>query len=101
MIPNQCANHARVSDRYLAKADPHNPLASPVFGDYHGIPPLLIQVAAEAETAFRVAKKARSDGISVKFEVWPEWSMCFQIQGLPESREAIEQIAEFIAIGIA
>ena len=86
-------------ERYLGKTDPHNPLASPVFGDYRGIPPLLIQVGEHEmlrDDSVRVAKKASSDGIAVKFEVWPGMVHVFQIRGLPESREAIEQIAEFI-----
>ena len=86
-------------ERYLGKTDPSNPLASPVFGDYRGIPPLLIQVGEHEmlrDDSVRVAKKARSDGIPVKFEVWPGMVHVFQIRGLPESREAIEQIAEFM-----
>jgi acetyl esterase/lipase len=43
-----------------------------------------------------VAKKARSDGIQVKLEVWPGMVHVFQIRRLPESREAIEHIAEFM-----
>ncbi len=86
-------------DRYLEKADPRNPLASPVFGDYRGIPPLLIQVGEHEmlrDDSVRVAEKAASDGIPVKLEVWPGMVHVFQIRGLPESREAIEHIAEFI-----
>lgn len=86
-------------DRYLNKTDPRNPLASPVFGDYRGIPPLLIQVGEHEmlrDDSVRVAKKAVADGIPVKFEVWPGMVHVFQIRGLPESRQAIEQIAEFM-----
>jgi epsilon-lactone hydrolase len=86
-------------DRYLEKADPRNPLASPVFGDYRGIPPLLIQVGEHEmlrDDSVRVAEKATSDGIPVKLEVWPGMVHVFQIRGLPESREAIEHIAEFM-----
>lgn len=85
--------------RYLDKTDPRNPLASPVFGDYRGLPPLLIQVGEHEmlrDDSVRVAKKALADGIPVKFEVWPGMVHVFQIRGLPESREAIEQIAEFM-----
>jgi acetyl esterase/lipase len=85
--------------RYLDKTDPRNPLASPVFGDYRGIPPLLIQVGEHEmlrDDSVRVAKKARADGIPVTFEVWPGMVHVFQIRGLPESRQAIEQIAEFM-----
>ena len=86
-------------NRYLGETDPRNPLASPVFGDYRGIPPLLIQVGEHEmlrDDSVRVAKKAVADGISVKFEVWSGMVHVFQIRGLPESREAIAQIAEFM-----
>lgn len=86
-------------DRYLGQQDPRNPLASPVFGDYHGLPPLLIQVGEHEmlrDDSVRVAKKALADGIAVKLEVWPGMVHVFQIRGLPESREAIAQIAEFM-----
>lgn len=86
-------------NRYLGQQDPHNPLASPVFGDYRGLPPLLIQVGEHEmlrDDSVRVAKKAVADGIAVKFEVWPGMVHVFQIRGLPESREAITQIADFI-----
>ncbi len=86
-------------DRYLGQQDPRNPLASPVFGDYRGIPPLLIQVGEHEmlrDDSIRVAKKAAADGILVKFEVWPGMVHVFQIRGLPESREAIAQIADFM-----
>ncbi len=86
-------------DRYLEKTDPRNPLASPVFGDYRGIPPLLIQVGEHEmlrDDSVRVAKKAVADGIQVKLEVWPGMVHVFQIRGLPESREAIEHMAVFM-----
>ena len=86
-------------EHYLAKTDPRTPLASPVFGDYHGIPPLLIQVGAEEmlrDDSIRVAKKARADGLPVTLEVWPGMVHVFQIRELPESREAVEHIAAFM-----
>ncbi|MBC8352829.1 MAG: alpha/beta hydrolase [Planctomycetes bacterium] len=88
-------------DLYLGKQDPRNPLASPVFGDYHGIPPLLIHVGEHEmllDDSIRVADKARSDGIQVKLEVWSGMFHVFQSHEplLPEARESIEQIANFI-----
>lgn len=86
-------------DRYLAQADPRDPLASPVFGDYRGLPPLLIQVGDQEmlrDDSIRAAKKAAADGIAVTLEVWPGIVHVFQIRGLPESREAIDHIARFI-----
>jgi acetyl esterase/lipase len=86
---------------YLGKTDPRNPLASPVFGDYRGIPPLLIQVGEHEmlrDDGIRVAKKARSDGIPVKLEVWPGMFHVFQSHEplLPEGQEAIDHAADFM-----
>jgi acetyl esterase/lipase len=91
-------------DLYLGKADPHSPLASPVFGDFTGIPPLLIQVGEHEmlrDDSVRMAAKARADGVEVKLEVWPGLVHVFQIRELPESREAIGHIAGFMRLCLA
>jgi len=93
-----------IADLYLGKTDPRNPLASPVFGDYTGIPPLLIQVGEHEmlrDDSVRVAAKARADGVEVQLEVWPGLVHVFQIRGLPESREAVEHIAGFMRLCLA
>ena len=87
------------ADLYLGETDPCNPLASPVFGDYTGIPPLLIQVGEHEmlrDDSIRVAAKARADGVEAQLEVWPGMVHVFQIRELPESREAIEHLAGFM-----
>lgn len=88
-------------DYYLGKTDPRNALASPVFGDYRGLPPLLIQVGEHEmlrDDSIRVARKARADGISAKLEIWPGMFHVFQSHEplLPEAREAIDHMAEFM-----
>src|SRR5207253_4018265 len=89
------------NDLYLGKTDPRNPLASPVFGNYRGIPPILIQIGEHEmlrDDGIRVANKARSDGIPVKLELWPGMFHVFQSHEplLPEAQEAILHIADFI-----
>lgn len=88
-------------DHYLGKTDPKNPLASPVFGDYRGLPPLLIQCGEHEmlrDDAIRAAKKARADGAAVTLEVWPGMFHVFHSHEplLPEAREAIAHIAAFM-----
>src|SRR5215510_7290893 len=88
-------------DHYLGKTDPKNPLASPVFGDYRGLPPLLIQVGEHEmlrDDSIRVAKKARADGIPVRLEVWPGMFHVFQSHEplLPEGKEAVDHIGDFV-----
>ena len=91
-------------DRYLSMADPRNPLASPLFGDFRGLPPILIQTGEHEmlrDDSIRVAKKAQADGISVTLEIWPGMVHVFQIRGLPESREAVKHIGDFVKSTLA
>jgi acetyl esterase/lipase len=60
---------------YLGDRDPRTPLASPLYADLAGLPPLLIQVGA-AETllddAIRLAQRAGAADVRVDMQVWPE-----------------------------
>jgi sialidase-1 len=85
--------------RYLGQSDPRNPLASPVFGDFRGLPPLLIQAGEEEmlrDDSIRVAQKAWADGIPVTLEIWPGMMHVFHVRGLPESHAAVERISQFM-----
>lgn len=87
---------------YLGDADPRSPLASPLFGDLAGLPPLLLQVGdAEVflDDSTRFAERARAAGVEVTLEVWPEMFHGFQLFAavLPEAREALDRTAEFLA----
>lgn len=86
---------------YVGKQDPKNPLASPLHGDYKGLPPLLLQVGdAEVllDDSTRVAEKAKGAGVKVELEVWPEmmhvWHIFAKI--LPEGQQAIDKIGQFV-----
>ena len=86
---------------YLGDADTHDPLVSPVFGDYTGLPPLLIQVGEHEiirSDSVAVAARARADGVDVTLEVWAGMFHVFQSHEplLPEGKEAIEHIAAFV-----
>jgi monoterpene epsilon-lactone hydrolase len=86
---------------YISNHDPHEALISPLFGDLHGLPALLIQVGDHEvllDDALRFGEKAAAAGVDVTTVVWPEMFHVFQIFSpfLPEARRAIEQIADFI-----
>ena len=86
---------------YIGEGDVRAPLASPVFGDYTGLPPLLIQVGEHEvirDDSVRAAAKARAHGVDVTLEVWEGMFHVFQSHDplLPEGREAIEHIASVI-----
>lgn len=78
-----------------------NPLASPLFGDYHGLPRLLLQVGEHEiirDDSVRVAARARADGVAVTLEVWEGMFHVFQSHErlLPEAQEAIAHIGAFL-----
>lgn len=86
---------------YLGDTDPRTPLASPLYADLTGLPPLLIQVGT-AEVLFddatRLADRARAAGVDVILEPWDDmihmWHLLAAI--LPEGEQAIDRIGEFI-----
>jgi acetyl esterase/lipase len=87
------------AEYYCADKDARGPLISPLFGDFHGLPPLLIQVGdAEIllDDSSRVAAAARAAGIPVEFNVWEEGFHVFQMfPQIPESTEALTAIGNF------
>jgi acetyl esterase/lipase len=87
---------------YLGGADPKNPLAAPLHGDYRELPPLLIQVGTREillDDSVRVAAKARAAGVDVTLERGEGLIHVWQFFGadVPESIAAIQRIGEFVA----
>lgn len=90
----------RGTPSYLGGADPRTPLASPLYGDFHGLPPLLIFVGRTEvllDDSTRVAAKARAAGVPVELSIWPAvphvWQLFFF---LPEARHSLAQAARFL-----
>jgi alpha/beta hydrolase fold len=58
----RAADLALMADAYLAGRDPKTPLASPLYANLAGLPPLLLQVGSAEillDDAVRVAERAR------------------------------------------
>lgn len=91
----------RMAGLYLGDADAKTPLASPLYADLGGLPPLLMQVG-DAEILLddtkRVAERAAAAGVDVTLEVEPEAFHVFQLFGamLPEAQAAVGRIGAFI-----
>ncbi len=86
---------------YLGDTDPHTPLASPLYADLSGLPPLFIQVGTAEillDDARQLAARAQAAGVSVTLDEWPE--MIHGWQGfagfMPEAFEALERVGEFL-----
>lgn len=100
LFSRQAAQEA--ADAYLGDADPAHPYASPVFGDWNGQAPLLIQagsIEVLADDARNLAAAASQAGVEVElkiFEGMPHvWHQAYP--AFPEAVEAMEDIARFVA----
>ena len=81
---------------------PTSPMASPLRGTLHGLPPTLIHASESElllENAQRYVEKARAAGSPVEMKTWPDmvhvWHLFTPL--LPEAEEAFEHIGEFLA----
>lgn len=80
---------------------PASPVASPLRGPLHDLPPTLIQVSdceMLVDNAKRYAAKAQAEGSPVELHIWQGMVHVWQIFGpmLPEADEAFDDMAEFL-----
>lgn len=86
---------------YLNGKDAKTPLASPLFADLRGLPPMLIQVG-DHETLLddsrTLEKNAKKAGVDVTLEVWDNMIHVWQLfhPVLPEGVKALERIGEYL-----
>ena len=83
--------------------DPMDEYISPMFGDFRGFPPMLIQVGSYEmllSDSVDVAAKARGQGVKVRLSIYDGMFHIFQMAAkmLPESRKAWVEIGKFIEI---
>ena len=90
-----------MSRLYLAGRDPKTPLASPVYADLHGLPPMLIlagSIEILRDDSVRLAQKAKDAGVDATLEIWDDmphnWPMYAHV--LPEGQQAVDRIGEFV-----
>lgn len=86
---------------YLADNDPTNEYISPLFGNYEGFPPMLIQAGSYEmllSDSTRVAKKAKEAGVKVRMSVYEGMFHVFQMAMLmmPESKHAWAEVKRFL-----
>ena len=77
-----------------------DPSASPLFADFSGLPPMLIQVGdieMLRDDAVRTARKAHAAGVAVELEIWEGMPHVFQaLTILPQAAAASERIVAYI-----
>jgi acetyl esterase/lipase len=90
-----------MQEDYLAGHDPGDPLASPLYADLSGLPPLLVQagggeVLVDGIAAF--VSTARLQGVPVAFDCTEGMFHCWQMFAavLPEGAAAVERVGAFV-----
>lgn len=86
---------------YTDESNLTNPLVSPIHGDFHGFPPLLIQVGSEEillDDSTLLAEKAKSAGVDVTLKIWDGMWHVWQALGdlIPENKKTFEEIGQFV-----
>lgn len=67
------------AELYLGDIDYQNPLASPLYGDLKGLPPIYIQVGTAElllDDSVELAKRAKEAGVDVTLDIWDDMPMC-------------------------
>ncbi|HEY2675847.1 MAG TPA: alpha/beta hydrolase [Steroidobacteraceae bacterium] len=85
---------------YLAGADARDPRASPLYGDFSGLPPMLLFASRHEilrDDTLRLAERAAAAGVQVELivrdrlpHVWPVF-----VRLLPEARDAFATVTAF------
>ncbi len=89
-----------ISRTYSHRHDAASPLISPVYADYQGFPPLLLQVGSSEvlrSDAERIHARALEAGVDSRLQIWEDMVHVFQALGgwLPEASQAIREMGAF------
>ncbi len=89
------------SHYYVKGNDPGNPWISPLYGDPHGLSPILIYVGENEvllDDSTRFAEKAKNAGVDVTLKVGEGMFHCFPVCSplFPEAKQAMDEICTFI-----
>ncbi len=92
----------RATAFYVGTASPQSPLVSPIYGDLHGLPPLLVHASTDEvlrDDAVRVAERARAAGVTVELQLWRRVPHVWQFFAavLPEAEESLARATAFMA----
>ncbi len=86
---------------YLGETDPKNPLASPLYGDLSGLPPIRVHVGDDEvllDDSRRYVERAVAAGVDAELDVWMGMPHGF-VTGIREfdaARQALKAIGAFL-----
>lgn len=87
-------------DLYCPGQDRGNPLLSPLFGNWNGLPPLLFHAGSTEmllDDSVRAHDRARQAGVDAQIDVWVGLPHVFHVfTWIPESRHGLQAVADFI-----
>ncbi|MBY0490527.1 MAG: alpha/beta hydrolase [Gemmatimonadaceae bacterium] len=91
----------RAAQFYAGAADPRTPYLSPLYGSYHGFPPLLLHASTDEvlrDDTLRVAARAREAGVAVELALWARVPHVWQFFAavLPEARASLAATEAFV-----
>jgi len=91
----------KVRKLYMQDQNPKNPLASPIYGDLKGLPPLLLQAGSRELLLCdinRFRDLAVEQEVQVCLEIWQDMFHCWQIfySHLPGVDGSMRSIGEFV-----
>ncbi len=92
---------SKTAASYLNGHDPRDPLASPLYGSFDGLPPILLHVGMSEvllDDARRYGEKARAAGADATVHVWEGMTHVFpaSIGMLDAAEEALNLITKFL-----
>jgi acetyl esterase/lipase len=91
---------------YVGDNDVKNPLISPLYADFAGLPPFIVHVGGSElllDDSTRLAERASAAGCEVTIEVWPEMQHVFQIAAgnVPESDSSVAKLGAWLSNTLA
>ncbi len=97
--PMIAPHHLTEYAAYYADDDLKNPLVSPVFGDMHDMPPMLVQVGSEEilfDDSTRVVDAVKAAKGDARLQIWDKMPHVHQIAlFIPEAKRALQDMASF------
>ena len=89
----------RLVDCYMGDADPADPRLSPLRAELGGLPPVLVQAAADeplAAQAREFQRRAAAAGVDVTLDLWEGLWHTWHYHDLPEADQALTAAANFL-----